>query len=458
MKSYTDYMDNISVDKELHERIMERVTQKSTPQHRPRAVFRYAGLAACAAVLLLCVWTIPGLFNAPVDNIANNPGEINEGDINIIESGDPQNGAQVGTIVDDPTDPNSQTRPLYALTFNVGASIMQADAQWAFGCFDYDLNDEQLNAVFPGLNLIFAANAFYGVDGTLLSVTAIESMIPGRMEYPAMYMDAYKRTEIKLGEGQIIEDCVVMYDDTPQISDVFGVPVAAYIIDFNRNNVVFFQAEFTLENIAYRISLYDNITDGQKRMTEIVNTIIYNGAADLTVLANPVIPELRHDSLTLNEARLDPDFGLFIPSSVPNGFVFESSYRVIDQRQNNLFVHWGKQNSYIEILVSEPTEFDREHIVSVSEREKYDMTLYTIPLADSVPGELWDYVDHPVFLADEFSLEVIQARAYWVDTDRGDVPAWRMSFSVLYGDNLVRISVKGATSEQVWEMLAGLNP
>jgi hypothetical protein len=75
MKSYTDYMDNISVDAELHEKIMKRTAQTPSPLYR-KPVFRYAGLAACAAVVLLCVWTIPGLFNTPIENIPNNPGVI----------------------------------------------------------------------------------------------------------------------------------------------------------------------------------------------------------------------------------------------------------------------------------------------------------------------------------------------------------------------------------------------
>ena len=41
---------------------------------KPQVLYRYAGLAACVAVLLFCVWTIPGLFNNPIKNIPNNPG------------------------------------------------------------------------------------------------------------------------------------------------------------------------------------------------------------------------------------------------------------------------------------------------------------------------------------------------------------------------------------------------
>ena len=67
MKGYVDYMDNISVGNELHEKIMERVSRKPATPHRNRAIYRYAGLAACAAVVLLCVWTIPRHFLAPVE-------------------------------------------------------------------------------------------------------------------------------------------------------------------------------------------------------------------------------------------------------------------------------------------------------------------------------------------------------------------------------------------------------
>ena len=64
MKKYTEYMDNISVDAELHGKIMNRITQKPAPVYRSRAIFSYSGLAACAAVLIICVFTIPGLFSS----------------------------------------------------------------------------------------------------------------------------------------------------------------------------------------------------------------------------------------------------------------------------------------------------------------------------------------------------------------------------------------------------------
>jgi hypothetical protein len=63
MKSYTEYMDNISVDAELHDKIIKRITQKPSPIKRNRAILRYSGLAACALILIVCIWMVPVLFN-----------------------------------------------------------------------------------------------------------------------------------------------------------------------------------------------------------------------------------------------------------------------------------------------------------------------------------------------------------------------------------------------------------
>jgi hypothetical protein len=68
MNKYVGYLDSISVEAEQHERTMKRLYQKPTPLYQNRTVLRYTGMAACAAVLMLCVLTIPGLFNKPVAN------------------------------------------------------------------------------------------------------------------------------------------------------------------------------------------------------------------------------------------------------------------------------------------------------------------------------------------------------------------------------------------------------
>jgi hypothetical protein len=70
MEKYREYLDSISVDSTQHQRIMELINKK------PQIVPRYAGLAACLAVLAVCVWVMPRLLDTPT---INNPIIISPG-------------------------------------------------------------------------------------------------------------------------------------------------------------------------------------------------------------------------------------------------------------------------------------------------------------------------------------------------------------------------------------------
>ena len=96
MKKYVSYLDSISVDPEQHERTMKRLNQEPRQSKNTRVIYRYAGLAACAAIVLLCVWTIPGLFNTPTPNIPNNPG--------VISSSNPHDSDQNVIVTNPPSD------------------------------------------------------------------------------------------------------------------------------------------------------------------------------------------------------------------------------------------------------------------------------------------------------------------------------------------------------------------
>ena len=59
MKDYKDYMDNLSVDETLHEKIMYRLTQSPTRQHIMTNHFReYISVAVCAVVILISIISI----------------------------------------------------------------------------------------------------------------------------------------------------------------------------------------------------------------------------------------------------------------------------------------------------------------------------------------------------------------------------------------------------------------
>lgn len=67
MKEYIEYMNNISVEAELHEKILQKTTNKTPLPKRTGHLFRYTAMAACAVIVLFCVWTMPDLMNNPND-------------------------------------------------------------------------------------------------------------------------------------------------------------------------------------------------------------------------------------------------------------------------------------------------------------------------------------------------------------------------------------------------------
>jgi len=253
-------------------------------------------------------------------------------------------------------------------------------------------------------------------------------------------------------------------DMEPQVSYVHGAAVTAtisdgyFVIDGQLARLYRVQADFMLGDIAYRVSyLSAGRETGKLRLTELVNQLILGGPADFAILADPAIPELRDEVLPLEQARDDPDFGAYLPVNVPLDWEFNHARRSLNQHDNSLAANWDKEFGTIRWVARTPTEDDLRRIVCVDEREKYDMSLYSIPLAGSVPSELWDFVFDPVFLVEEMSIDVVRARAFSAGRRGGDAPEWSINFSVLYDDVLVSIWTSGISPEQAWDMLAGLD-
>ena len=209
-----------------------------------------------------------------------------------------------------------------------------------------------------------------------------------------------------------------------------------------------------LGNIEYRVELSGFHVETDK-ITEVVNQIIVGGAADLSVLADPEIPELRNEKLTLDEALNDPDFGSFIPD-IPSRFDFDGANRFLNQDSNNLFITWSSYPTFdvINWNISKANNRDRELIVSPDEREKYDLSLYPTPWMDSVPEDIFEFVMQPTFLAEDLTLDMVRARVIHSRSGSGDTV--QIQLNVLYGDIIINVTTTGLSPEQVWDMLVGL--
>ncbi len=178
---------------------------------------------------------------------------------------------------------------------------------------------------------------------------------------------------------------------------------------------------------------------------------------DNQVMIKETVVQDQSKSLTLSEALASEPFGSYMLSEAPAGFVPESFRQHHDEFTNCLSGLWTKSGSYDELRwkVSYYQESDAKRVTSADDTQNYDMGLYSIPLCDSVPEELREIVDHPIFRLDELTQEVVSRRAYSV-ADRGDSSGVRMSFGVLCGDVVVEVSSKGVSPEWLYERLADL--
>ena len=376
--------------------------------------------------------------------------------------------------------------------------------------FHLHLDHEQISNLFPLLDMHLRARAYYRVDGSLIEVWAAFADCEMNFQYTIKLGIDGPPTEFSRysfgGSG-----FSSYYGTSFQTSYVHGVSVTVLMFDSWHN--WFFQAEFVHEDIDFRIRFYDLKENGQALMTEIVNNLILGGTDGLALLADPTIPYMRSEVLSLAEARLDEDFGRFVPTAIPAGFGSSFIHRSIREHEgeNRMFMSWEASPDYDYLYdvytrwvaartsAAEPWAFngifwgnyrlswtievvmehDLERLVSTHERQKFDWALYParerypgdIWGTHDIPGEYWHTVWEPVFLAEDMNLDIVRARELsrmsttqgaWGD-DEDDMnnvvmatPFSEVVFGVLFGDVLVNVRAEGLSAEDVWGMFVGL--
>ena len=179
-------------------------------------------------------------------------------------------------------------------------------------------------------------------------------------------------------------------------------------------------------------------------------TVLPSDMPDAEVSAAPIAPY--HAILTQEQALADAEFGRYFPAQGPEGFESEPIGRSTD----SLGGTWARGMDMLVWKVGHADEYTAGHIVSVSEPEKYDLSLYPTPRGAYMEWALFDVVEHPVFRAEELTLGAVQARAE-KSGEAGDSDGVRMNFSVLFGENtVVQIFGKGVSPEWVYEQLSGM--
>lgn len=159
------------------------------------------------------------------------------------------------------------------------------------------------------------------------------------------------------------------------------------------------------------------------------------------------------EKITLQEARSVAVFGEYVPDCLPSGYVLESVYREKNGETGgteSISLCWahGMDSIFWTISMADAASIS---VVDISRPETYDVHLYEIPYADTVPQEYRRSFDNPVFAEADFSLELVKSRMKVV-ADVGDTDTPRGDFSVLYENGvLVRFSGRG-DAESIYQM------
>ena len=341
--------------------------------------------------------------------------------------------------------------PPWTIHFNETTSMLVANRAMIKGVFTEPLNETELAALMPGMSYEYMASSGYArfdTYGHLLDIIMqVTTTLP---ESPVT---------VGLADYWFGFDCVLPGKEVVSVCN--GVEYKAYQYEFG--DTITLSARTKRGDIYFGFAM--DTTKAQLEQAKadfqyVLECFAYyeEGKPDLSVIVPEEIPELMEQVFTtLSEARAEPDFGRYLPSDLPAGFGEATIYRFKFQNSNFLSALWSKGLDDLNWVVKPYAEEDAHRLTGVNDKENYDLSLYPIPRADSVPDELREIMDNPIFEADELTLDAVYRRAYKVN-DSGDTDGWRMRFSVKYGDVIVSVSTKGVEPEWLHQQLVNLIP
>lgn len=320
------------------------------------------------------------------------------------------------------------------------------------GHFVEELTEEEIQSIMPRVRMLWmeiSGNAGFDGEGELIDLF-LSLTTPEPDANISLFISRYGTC-----------DCYVL-DREPVVSLCGNVEYTLYQLD-SRDGRTYFNADAEQDGWYLRFSM-DVPTEKADTCKQYFKDVLacyshtLDAGQDFSGITPEFIPEYFDYQLSHTEAIDDPVFGAYFLRKIPEGYSVETIRRYKDYRSNYLSGLWCRGYDELDWRVSRITENDRTRITSVTDTENYDLSLYPIPRAESVPEELTEIVNDPIFLAEELTLEAVMARAYQVN-DAGDTDGWRMHFSVLYGDTLVEVRTMGVDPEWLYDQLIALrNP
>lgn len=313
------------------------------------------------------------------------------------------------------------------------------------GYFNEALTARQLDMILPQKQLdleIAYSRAYFFYDGTVDKV---------------FLQLAVGSETINITLGNYFTCCIHSPED-PVVSRCGNVEYEIYRYDLKNRTLL--EADTKLGDVPLHFSMETKSPEqGMQAFEAVLECFSWydTGKPALSDILPSRIPEFVSEKLdSLLQAQQDPDFGRLMPQNGPDGFAVESFRRYKDYYSNYLSGLWTKGYAELSWQVSAYSDDAASRITSVADTVNYDLSLYPIPRADSVPEQLREIVNDPIFLAEELTLEAVQARTYTVEDAGEGGTSCRMNFSVKYGDCVVTVWSKGIEPQWLYDQLTQL--
>ncbi|MBQ2739327.1 MAG: hypothetical protein IJF36_03760, partial [Oscillibacter sp.] len=346
---------------------------------------KWGAMAACFCLIVATAISIPNLLpgNEPAPN--PNPGNT----IDRTEEPDVYPPVEIvpGFELDEP-------RETCEFHYNKASTITDAARRYIPGYFTEELSGEELAVIIPdrqAAEMTFSGYAGFDGEGALIDVV---------LQVDAPFLNGANVTALFSYDEPF--QCYVISDE-PTTSELNGHDFEVYQWSPDENTF-YYDAFGRINGCSVQISYVSSgANKGQSRIDfEVLAdcfTAYKDGKPDLSVIKADVIPEFFDWKLTLSKALADADFGAYMLGTVPSGYMEESIRRYKDQNNNYLSGLWTKGYDELTWMVDPYTDEDAHRLTSVDDTKNYDLSLYPIPRADSVPDELREIVDNPIFEA-----------------------------------------------------------
>ena len=330
--------------------------------------------------------------------------------------------------------------------FNESEGVLDAARKYIPGYFTQALTAEQLAALQPKRwtpAMSLAGYAGFDGDGSLLDIYLDVSM-PFEKESATVHF-SYLETE----------RCY-QFSGEPLVSTVNGHTLTIWQME-NGNGEVLLEAYDEEESCSMCVSYTasdQSLESAREDFLLLLNcfTSYEDGKPDFSNIVPVDIPEFKDQVLTLAQGLSDPDFGAYLPIEPPAGFEEESIRRYMDQKHDYLSGLWTKGYHELRWKVSRFNEEAEKRLTHIGDTENYDLSLYPIPRAESVPSHLQEIVDNPVFYAEELTEAAVMARASLL-AESGEAPAQHTVFSVKFDDIVIEVRTKGVDPLWIYQQL-----